>query len=83
MARELFNALVMEGLLKQDGALPAGCSGCQGRKLLLRYKQVYRVFLAKCLELSKDPDGLRPLKEYCGMPHVLLQDPDTQQTYQL
>lgn len=80
---DLFNELVQEGAILPNGEVTAGCKGCQGHKLLARYKNVYRLFVARCIELSKVPDGLAALKEYCQAPKILLQDPDTQQVWHL
>jgi len=79
-----YNELALEGLLDANGRvrIKGGCRECQSRKLLRKFKGVYREFVHRIVELSRsDADKLRALKEYFKAECLVVQDPDTRAVY--
>jgi len=76
-AWDLYNQLVAEGMIHQNGKPKKGCAGCRGGQLMRRYRQVYRVFMMCCVEIKEDPEAVEALKAYFNVMRLTVVDPDT------
>jgi hypothetical protein len=84
VAWQLYNDLVQEGMLTENGAPAKGCRGCRGGTLMRRYHVIVRAFVRKCVEAAeKDPEALQAVKNFFNTNQIIVQDPDTRELFRL